>query len=69
MLLLLLLLLLLPQEYQCRRCGAAYTSLDALRLVDPATGGFRCEECSAELDAGLDMAAAGLGEWAGRTAG
>ena len=56
-------------EYQCRRCGAAYTSLDALRLVDPATGGFRCEECSAELDASLDMAAAGLGEWAGRTAG
>lgn len=33
------------QEYLCRRCGATYTSLDAVRLLDPMTGAFRCEEC------------------------
>ena len=47
------------QEYLCRRCGATYTSLDAIRLLDPATGGFRCEECRSELDANVD--ASGLG--------
>lgn len=53
----------LLQEYLCRRCGATYTSLDAIRLLDPATGGFRCEECRSELDANVD--ASGLGEWLG----
>lgn len=47
------------QEYVCRRCGAAYTSLDAIRLLDPLTGAFHCEDCKAELDA--NIAAAGLG--------
>ena len=50
-----------PQEYLCRRCGATYTSLDAVRLLDPASGAFRCEECRAELDMSVDAAAAGLG--------
>ena len=47
------------QEYLCRRCGATYTSLDAIRLLDPASGAFRCEECRAELEA--NMGTAGLG--------
>ncbi|KAL4444027.1 hypothetical protein ABPG75_011764 [Micractinium tetrahymenae] len=47
------------QEYLCRRCGATYTSLDAIRLLDPMSGAFRCEECKAELEANVD--AAGLG--------
>ncbi|EFN56571.1 hypothetical protein CHLNCDRAFT_51546 [Chlorella variabilis] len=46
-------------EYLCRRCGATYTSLDAVRLLDHATGAFLCEECHAELDANIE--AAGLG--------
>lgn len=44
------------QEYLCRRCGATYTSLDAIRLLDPMTGAFRCEECKAELEANVDAA-------------
>ncbi|KAL4430030.1 hypothetical protein ABPG77_004400 [Micractinium sp. CCAP 211/92] len=44
------------QEYLCRRCGATYTSLDAVRLLDPMTGAFRCEECKAELEANVDAA-------------
>ncbi len=48
-----------PQEYLCRRCGATYTSLDAVRLLDPATGAFHCEDCRAELDANIEVA--GLG--------
>jgi DNA-directed RNA polymerase subunit RPC12/RpoP len=53
----------LPQEYLCRRCGATYTSLDAVRLLDLTSGAFRCEECAAELDSNID--AAGLGSAGG----
>jgi hypothetical protein len=51
------------QEYLCRRCGATYTSLDAIRLLDPASGAFHCEECRAELEPSVD--ALGLGAGAG----
>jgi hypothetical protein len=50
----------------CRRCGATYTSLDAVRLLDPASGAFLCEECRAELEANID--AAGLGSASGAAA-
>ncbi|PSC75801.1 general transcription factor IIE subunit 1 [Micractinium conductrix] len=53
-------------EYLCRRCGATYTSLDAMRLLDPMSGAFHCEECRGELEANVDVA--GLGG-AGTAAG
>lgn len=54
------------QEYLCRRCGSTFTSLDAVHLLDPMTGAFRCEECQAELEANID--AAGLGGTSGGAA-
>ena len=54
-----------PQEYLCRRCGATYTSLDAMRLLDPMSGAFHCEECRGELEANVDVAGGG---WGGREA-
>ncbi|KAL6777978.1 hypothetical protein ACKKBG_A16445 [Auxenochlorella protothecoides x Auxenochlorella symbiontica] len=38
------------QQYICPRCGAQASSLDAVRLLDPRTGTFLCEECGAELE-------------------
>jgi len=37
------------QQYICPRCGAKFSSLDAISLLDPITGIFRCEECNGEL--------------------
>jgi transcription initiation factor IIE alpha subunit len=37
------------QKYLCVRCGATFSSLDALALLDPLDGSFRCEHCKAEL--------------------
>lgn len=37
------------QEYVCPRCGAQYSSLNAMSLLDMQTGTFRCEECRTEL--------------------
>lgn len=37
------------QQYICPRCGAKFSSLDAISLLDPMTGVFRCEECKGEL--------------------
>ncbi len=37
------------QQYICPRCGAKFSSLDAISLLDPMTGIFRCEECQGEL--------------------
>ncbi len=37
--------------YACRACGAAYTSMDAVRLVDHS-GDFLCEECGCCLSHG-----------------
>ena len=37
------------QRYICPRCGAQYSSLDAMSLLDVATGAFLCEECQGEL--------------------
>ena len=50
-----------PQEYLCRRCGATYTSLDAIRLLDAASGAFHCEECRAELAPSVDAMGLGAG--------
>lgn len=33
------------QRYICSRCGAIYSSLDAMSLLDPMTGSFKCEHC------------------------
>ena len=37
------------QKYICPRCGAQFSSLDAIALLDPTTGVFRCEDCGGEL--------------------
>lgn len=35
----------LMQGYACPGCGGSYSSMDAARLLDPATGEFHCEDC------------------------
>jgi transcription initiation factor TFIIE subunit alpha len=37
------------QQYICPRCGAKFSSLDAISLLDPMSGIFRCEDCQGEL--------------------
>ena len=37
------------QQYLCPRCGAKFSSLDAMALLDPMSGTFRCEDCQGEL--------------------
>lgn len=37
------------QQYICPRCGAQFSSLDAMALLDPMAGVFRCEHCQGEL--------------------
>lgn len=33
------------QTYQCPRCRTAFSSLDAIRLLDPASQLFLCDNC------------------------
>lgn len=37
------------QRYHCPRCGAQYSSLNAISLLDAVGGIFRCEDCGSEL--------------------
>lgn len=37
------------QGYSCPGCGASYSSMDAPRLLDFATGEFHCEDCNTGL--------------------
>ena len=37
------------QEYACPACGARYTSLQALTLIDMSDGLFHCEVCRTVL--------------------
>ena len=37
------------QEYACPACGARYTSLQALSLIDMSDGLFHCEVCRSVL--------------------
>lgn len=47
------------QLYVCTACGCRYSSLDAARLLHPATGAFRCDECGGEVGLHVDAAGAG----------
>ncbi|KAJ1957170.1 hypothetical protein GGI12_005100 [Dipsacomyces acuminosporus] len=40
--------------YECPSCNAHYSTMEALSLVDPATGTFLCENCSTELEDNKD---------------
>lgn len=57
-------------QYVCPQCGAQYSSLNALALLDPMSGTFRCEDCRGELiehtDAPSGVAVAGPGAAASR---
>jgi transcription initiation factor TFIIE subunit alpha len=57
------------QQYICPRCGAKFSSLDAISLLDPMTGIFRCEECKGELAEHLEGPSQGGGGSAGAAAG
>lgn len=58
------------QQYICPRCGAKFSSLDAISLLDPMTGIFRCEECKGELVEHLEgPSQGGSGSTAGTAGG
>ena len=49
------------QEYACPACGARYTSLQALSLIDMSDGLFHCEVCRTVLADAEDGGAEGGG--------